>query len=271
MAAMTADEKRSLIDSVPFWFHSIDCGDGIVTSGVKPPEALKRELRQMALPPLEGKSVLDVGAWDGFFSFAAEEAGARRVVALDHYVWSMDLVQQQGYWRRCREQRMVPQAYDRIPGHWQPGRLPGKRGFDTAHRVRQSAVEQVVADFMSVDLVEIGQFDVVYFLGVLYHLEDPFRALKRLSLVTRELAVIETAAVLLPAHEELGVFEFYESNELGADVGNWFAPNLAGLRKACRAAGFRNVEATSLYPPADHDTERAGNARRYRLTVHAYK
>jgi tRNA (mo5U34)-methyltransferase len=139
------------------------------------------------------------------------------------------------------------------------------------HRIRQSAVEQVVADFMSVDLVDVGQFDVIFFLGVLYHLEEPFRALKRLALVTRELAVIETAAVLLPAHEELGMFEFYESNELGADVGNWFAPNLAGLRKACRAAGFRRVEPTSPYPPVDHDTERAGNARRYRLTVHAWK
>ena len=106
--------------------------------------------------------------------------------------------------------------------------------------------------------------------GVLDHLEEPFTALKRLSLVTRELAVIETAAVLLPAHEDIGVFEFYESSELGADIGNWFAPNLTGLAKACRAAGFKDVRATSRPPLGTGDTT-AMHLRRYRLTVHAYK
>ena len=33
---------------------------------------------------------LDIGAWDGRFSFLAEKAGAARVVALDHYAWGVD-------------------------------------------------------------------------------------------------------------------------------------------------------------------------------------
>ena len=267
---MTRDEKLDLIERVPFWFHSIDCGDEVVTNGIKPLPVLHEELGAMALPSLVGKTVLDIGAWDGFFAFAAEAAGAKRVLALDHYVWSMNLASQQRYWRTCRERGVAPKPYHLIPGHWEPGTLPGKLGFDTAHRIKQSDVEQLVADFMSDELAEIGQFDVVFFLGVLYHLEEPFTALKRLSLVTRELAVIETAAVLLPAHEDIGVFEFYESSELGADIGNWFAPNLTGLAKACRAAGFKDVRATSRPPLGTGDTT-AMHLRRYRLTVHAYK
>jgi tRNA (mo5U34)-methyltransferase len=268
---MTRDEIATLVAAVPFWFHSIDCGHDIVTNGVKPAAALAAELAAMALPPLAGKSVLDIGAWDGYFAFAAETAGARRVLALDHYVWSMDLARQQRYWRECRARDEVPTPYHLVPGHWQPGVLPGKRGFDTIHRIRGSRVEQLVADFMHVDLVEVGQFDVVFFLGVLYHLEEPFSALKRLALVTRELAVIETAAVFVPGFEESGLFEFYESNELGADVGNWFAPNLAGLAKACRAAGFREVRATSPYPPAVDAASAPGTPCPYRLTIHACK
>ena len=268
---MTKDEKQALVDRVPFWFHSIDCGDGIVTSGVKPPSALREELRRMALPMLAGKTVADIGAWDGFFSFAAEELGAKRVLALDHYVWSMNLPRQQQYWKTCMQHRLPPVPYHLVPGHWEPGTLPGKAGFDTIHRIRRSRVEQLVADFMTVDLAEVGQFDVVFFLGVLYHFEEPFRALRRLSLLTRELAVIETAAVYLPAHEDVGVFEFYESSELGADIGNWFAPNLTGLTKACRAAGFREVRATSPYPPTDPGAASDGSLLRYRLTVHALK
>jgi tRNA (mo5U34)-methyltransferase len=268
---MTRDEKLQLIDKVPFWFHSIDCGDGVITNGVKPLAILHEELAAMAVPRLAGKTVLDIGAWDGFFSFAAEESGAKRVTALDHYVWSMDIERQQRYWKACREQGIPPTPYHLVPGHWDPGTLPGKRAFDTVHRIKRSSVEQLVADFMTVDLVEVGQFDVVYFLGVLYHLEEPYKALKRLSLITREVAIIETAAVYLPPHEDVGIFEFYESNELAADVGNWFAPNAVGLAKACRAAGFRGVNVTSSYPPVDATVASAQQVQRYRLTVHAYK
>jgi tRNA (mo5U34)-methyltransferase len=265
---MNKKEKQMLIDEVPFWFHSIDCGDGVITNGVKPIDLLQREMNQMSLPTLTGKTVLDIGAWDGFFSFAAEELGAKRVLALDHYVWSMNLPRQQAYWKGCMEKQNIPTPYHLVPGHWEPGTLPGKRGFDTVHRIKNSSVEQLVADFMTVDLVSIGQFDITFFLGVLYHLEEPFQALRRLSLLTREVAVIETAAIYVPTHENMGLFEFYESNELGADVGNWFAPNLTGLTKACRAAGFKDIKVTSAYPPipATNNEE-----FRYRLTVQAFK
>ncbi len=61
------------------WWHSIDLGDGVVTPGYKSPELLETELAALRLPDLAGRSVLDIAAWDGYFSFAAERLGAARV------------------------------------------------------------------------------------------------------------------------------------------------------------------------------------------------
>ncbi len=263
---MAETAPQAAVDAVPFWWHSIAVAPGIVTPGRRSPEDLAAAWDSFDLPALSGKSVLDIGAWDGYFSFAAEAAGAARVTALDHYVWSMNLPAQQAYWQRCREAGQPPRPYHLIPGHWQPGSLPGKRGFDTAHRLRGSAVEQVVGDFMTVDPVALGSHDITLFLGVLYHVEDPFTALKRLALLTRELAVIETAGTRIAGAETAGLWEFYEAAELGDDVGNWFAPNAMGLVKACRAAGFRSATVVVDVPP---DAPGEGGVQRGRLVVHA--
>jgi hypothetical protein len=65
------------------WWHAIDLGNGIVTPGPDPTPARVSELQ---IPrDLTGLSVLDVGAWDGFFSFEAERRGASRVLATDSF------------------------------------------------------------------------------------------------------------------------------------------------------------------------------------------
>lgn len=268
---MKKSHKRELIKRVPFWYHSIDCGDGIVTPGRISHHSLIEQLKRLDLPDLKGKSVLDIGCWDGFYAFAAEDLGARRVLALDHYTWSMDLLKQQRYWEECQEKHIIPKPYHLVPGLWKPESLPGKVGFDVAHQIKNSNVEQIVGDFMTIDPLDVGMFDVVFFLGVLYHLENPYQGLKRLSLFTRELAVIETAAVYLEDCEDIGLYEFYESSELGDDVGNWFAPNLTGLVKSCRAAGFKEVIPKSPYPPSSGESKESPGIIRYRLTVHARK
>ena len=77
-------QLEKMAESVDFWWHSIDLGQGVVTKGAKTPETLQHELESLRLPDLRDKTVLDIGAWDGFFSFEAERRGARHVVALDH-------------------------------------------------------------------------------------------------------------------------------------------------------------------------------------------
>ena len=65
-----------------YWFHSIDLGNGMVTPGAKSVETQQLQLEALNLPDLSGKRVLDIGAWDGFFSFEAERRGAAHVTTL---------------------------------------------------------------------------------------------------------------------------------------------------------------------------------------------
>jgi len=248
------------------WFHSIDLGDGLVTPGIKSTTQLDHELRAFRIPDLQGKTVLDIGAWDGYFSFAAERLGARRVVALDHYVWSIDLAD---YWSEVN--RGAPRRPYQETRHWQPAELPGKRGFEMAREALGSRVEPCVADFMTADLEQIGTFDVVLFLGVLYHLENPFAAIRRLASVTRELAILETEAIAIPGLEQRALWEFFPSDELDGDVTNWWAPNERALKGMCLAAGFHRVDAIAGSPGGAEAANASADVIRYRAVVHAWK
>ena len=106
----------------------------------------------------------------------------------------------------------------------------------------ESATTLSVAADPEVDLDALGTFDVVLFLGVLYHLTDPFGALRRLALVTDEVAVIETAGVEAPGNDDQPAFMFFPNDELLGDPTNWWAPNEAGLVARGHAAGFSRVE-----------------------------
>lgn len=275
------DKLQARVDEVEFWWHSIDLGQGVVTPGVKTPAIIARELESLHLPNLKGKTVLDVGAYDGYYSFASERLGADRVVALDRFVWATDLPKAIAYWRECRELGVAPVQVEQT-AMWQPERLPGKRAFDTAHAALCSRVEVVVDDFMTMDVAPLGTFDVTLFMGVLYHMKDPLESLRRLAQVTGDLAVIETHAVAIPGLEHLELCEFYSANQLNGDSSNWWGPNLQALRGMCRAAGFSRVEVVSTgnRSTAVDRLRRAGEValsallrrpRYFRAVVHAWK
>lgn len=141
----------------------------MVTPGSKTQEQLRHEIEALQLPNLHGKTVLDIGAWDGFFSFAAEQRGAK-VVSLDHYVWSVDIPAWNAYWQKCQQEGKPAKPHNLVPEVWHPDTLPGKRGYDTAHKALESKAEWVVGNFDEMDLDKLGMFDVVLYLGVLYHL-----------------------------------------------------------------------------------------------------
>jgi tRNA (mo5U34)-methyltransferase len=189
------------------WYQTIDLGHGIITKGQ---EDTPKRLRRLHLPAsLEGLTVLDVGAWDGFFSFEAERRGARRVLATDWFCWSG-------------------------PG-WGV-----KAGFELARRGLNSKVEDLEIDIPDISPATVGIFDVVLFLGVLYHLKHPLDALERVAAVTRRLLVLETAVDLLFVKRP--ALAYYPGAELAHDPTNWCAPNLAWLDSMLRVVGFSRVE-----------------------------
>ncbi|MCW2387638.1 tRNA (mo5U34)-methyltransferase [Sphingobium sp. B11D3B] len=191
------------------WFHSIDLGEA-VTPGFKHHWLLKAEADAYFRSDLvTDKSVLDIGAWDGFMSFEAEQRGAGRVVATDHFCWSG-------------------------PG-WGT-----KAGFDYAHSALNSRVEAVEVDVFELDPARLGTFDVVLFPGVLYHLKDPFGGLERASAMSHDLLIVETATAM--NHVKEPVMQFYLGNELGGDPTNFFAPNEPCLCNMLKEIGFTRFQ-----------------------------
>jgi tRNA (mo5U34)-methyltransferase len=204
-------ELRKAVDRI-HWFHRIDLGDGIVTPG---DDESPRKLESLGLPAsLSGKTVLDVGAWDGFFSFESERRGASRVVAVDPECWR--------------------------PPDWGPGGFGSRAGFDLARRALGSEVEDVDIDLLDIGPESLGRFDVVLFLGVFYHLPDPWPYLDRVASVTAERLVIETHADFLDVRRP--AMAYYPGTEIDGDDSNWWGPNAALLRAALLERGFSRVE-----------------------------
>lgn len=250
MFGLTRRERERLVASVPRWWHSIDLGRGVVTPGAKgaatPGGArafMESELESLALPDMSGKTVLDIGALNGFYSFAAERLGASRVVALDYEEWA-------------------PRP-DGSPS-------PGRAGFDVAATILGSKVEAVRGDLMTLDLAALGHFDVVLLLGVLYHLEEPLNGMRRVAELTTGMAVIESQAMSMPGADTHALFEFFPGAELNNDSTNWYVPNVAAIDGLCRAAGFASTRTIVGPPPAQPGAEPHA-PQHYRAVVHAFR
>ena len=226
---MDRDELQKRADALR-WYHTIDLGQGVVTRGVdNTPERLPR----VHLPEdLSGKTVLDIGAWDGFFSFEAERRRASRVVACDYYAWH--------------------------GVGWGTGR--GKDGFELARTALNSRVEDVALDVLDLSPDKIGTFDVVFFLGVLYHLPNPLLALERVASVSRGLLILETVVDMVGIGRPAAAF--YPDKELNNDPTNWWGPNHAAVQGMLTSVGFSRVD---VITPARSAPYRAARAFYHRI------
>lgn len=223
---MDTEELRAEIAEIR-WFHKIDLGNGIVTPGI---DDSPGKLEWLDFPlNLEGMSVLDIGAWDGFFSFEAERRGASRVLAVDSFVW-------QGFGGGS------------------------KAGFELARRALDSRVEDMELDVLDLSPEKVGTFDLVLFLGVLYHMQHPLLALEKVFSVARNLVIIETHVDLLDC--EWPAMRFYPTTELGGDSSNWWGPNPEAVVTMLETVGFRTVKTVLLH---------GVNGPQGRLTVHAWR
>jgi tRNA (mo5U34)-methyltransferase len=163
------------------------------------------QLLALNLPDLTGKTVLDVGARDGYFSFAAERFGASRVLAIDSGNWS------------------------------RPG---GKRSFERLRKALASHVEDREVDVLDISSETVGRFDVVLFLGVLFHMRDPLLALERVAGVTKELLVVETLVDMTFLRSPAAAFYPPEKRR---DARTWWGPNRAAVLGMLESVGFARV------------------------------
>jgi tRNA (mo5U34)-methyltransferase len=196
------------------WFHTIDLGHGVVTPGVDQSPA---KLEHLDFPDsFNGKTVLDVGAFDGFFSFEAERRGASRVVAADSQCWSAT-------------------DYPMADGD----------GFDIAHWALQSKVEKLWITVEELSPETVGTFDYVLFLGVLYHSEDPLRYLRNVASVCTDTLIVETHVDGLD--DERPIMVFYPGNSLNNDPSNFWGPNRQCVEAMLREVGFDEVRLVASF------------------------
>ncbi|HWF08754.1 MAG TPA: methyltransferase domain-containing protein [Bryobacteraceae bacterium] len=196
------------------WWHSFDLPGGRHIDGVCTVDGLRKRLEQFPIPEdLRGARVLDIGAWDGWYTFEMERRGAD-VVAVD-----------------C----------------WDNPR------FHQIHAAMNSRAEYRQMDVYELTPATVGRFDIVLFMGVLYHLKHPLLALERVCAITRDLAVVDSF-ILREEHrpgenvENHPVMEFYENEEFGGQTDNWCGPSLPCLMAMCRTAGFARVEHRATLP-----------------------
>jgi tRNA (mo5U34)-methyltransferase len=196
------------------WYHSIELPNGEVLPGLQTVDQLRRRIAQYPIPAdLTGKRVLDIGAWDGWFSFEMEKRGAQ-VLAIDSAEHTQFLV---------------------------------------ARDLLGSKIEYRIADICRLRAEDIGRFDIVLFFGVLYHLKHPLLALETVCDLSTDMACIESfvtddgTGLTAPP-----VMEFYETTELRGQFDNWVGPNTACLMAWCRTAGFARVDFHSVLDQRAH-------------------
>ncbi|TCH96690.1 DUF1698 domain-containing protein [Roseococcus sp. SYP-B2431] len=190
------------------WFHSIPLRPGITTYGAKTEQILEQEERALISGiDFQGRTVLDVGAWNGYFSFSAKRHGAARVLATDSFTWTH---------RYYRGQETFELARDEL-------------GLD---------IDSLLIDPTQITPA-IGTFDIVLFLGVFYHLFDPIDVLQRMRAVTGQLLLIETHQDLADRTQPGMVF--YPGTILNNDPTNWWGPNPALMLHLLQSLGFARL------------------------------
>jgi len=201
------------------WWHRILL-DEVITPGK---DFTQEKLQTIQMPNnLKGKSVIDVGAWDGFFSFEAERRNAESVLAIDTVMWK------EGPTFDVQKNIEVMHT--------------GKKGFDFAHKILNSKVRNREIEVMDLRKEEIGQFDLVLCLGILYHMKDPLGMCKVMYDITKEdgMLILETHMDCMEINKP--IMAFYPNKECNNDPETWWGPNPQCVAKMLKSAGFDEVK-----------------------------
>jgi tRNA (mo5U34)-methyltransferase len=217
----SAAASRDVLERVPFWFHTFSLDGGpLYTPGV----ARDHRYRIPALPAdLRGRTVLDVGTFDGFYAFLAESRGASRVVAVDN--------EQYRGWVRAR---------------WGV-ELNGGEGFRAIAELLGSGVEYRRLDAFDLEL--LGEtFDLILCFGILHRVENPLGLLKVLRgcLAGDGKVLLETYGVTGERLEDEGEIHAFAAGEVYAhDEFVYWAFTGESLARLARHAGFDGVRIIS--------------------------
>jgi tRNA (mo5U34)-methyltransferase len=214
LAGLSSDERAERFASMPRselleiakglnWIHTIDFGDDYVTPGIWGHQiAIEQAMNQI---DFVGKRVLDIGCWDGGYTFAAERLGAS-------LAYGTDLVTERAFME-------------------QPT-------FEVARALLGSSA-RYRGDMSVYDLEQLdeGDFDVVIFAGVYYHLKHPILALETIRRVMRPGGTLLVEGAI---DDSPGCFAtFYHRDVYLDDPSNWWIPSIDCLKQWVTCSDFR--------------------------------
>lgn len=199
-----------------FWWHSMPLPNGDRIAGAHEDRNIQVKMwKALSIEPsngLAGKTILDVGANDGYFTIAALLCGASKVTAIntqDCPTYPENLVYAAKLWN--------------------------------------VSAQVLVGDFRSYPFRE--QYDVIFLLGVLYHLENVFDAIKLLRSLLSDTGVLFIETQMSQIQSSLPLFEYasdiYPTIEpqgkphLGyVGVSNYLFPNRAAILNLAASYDF---------------------------------
>ena len=226
------------------WYHTIDLGEYGLTNGTYNHDIYVPYYG--FTPELAGKSVLDVGAGDGYFSFFMEELGANVTAVNPPGFLDEDyLPLRKNDW----ENENSIERIDRL---------------QLAKDIRGSKVQIKKSTIYDISPAKHGEYDIVFCGSVLCHLMNPLQALIKLFNVTREKLILSTL-VLDPDHHADYPYCLFTGEQY---THTFFIPTIACLESWVRAAGFDNVTRVSVFDLRD---TRDGQEGGMHATIHATK
>jgi len=234
---MDVRQLQARIDRIA-WYHDFDFGNGLsAKSRTADADQHRRTWRfiehQLDAIDFHDKTILDVGCWDGYWSFYAERRGARSVLASDD----------------CSQ-------------NWAPG-----EGLRLARELLSSNIE-VNQNLSAYALATLGRkFDVVLCLGVYYHLLDPFYAFAQLRHCCHRHSVVVLEGDGARALPPNGIL--YDLSNLTRP---YFLPTVGALRHMLQAA-YLSVDSEAWLggQHPDESASRLGWKWRLRMCVQALR
>lgn len=248
---MTDDELREKIAAIPYWYHKIELRPGITTPGWAPLDASKYGVPER----LDGETILDVGAWDGYWTFESLKRGAKHVLAIDDFSDTTGEIHNADRSSRWKSLNLCADALSISTGIGFYHASCGFSGFQVL--VDDVSIETGNSD-CGENLVDwcCACFNRIFCFGLLYHLKNPvlalencFRMLKPGGAIHVETAILDnlTSPYTGQPHDASGCYaEFYPTNEFGKNSSNWWVPTLKCAAAMLQAAGFVDIETWKL-------------------------
>ena len=203
-----------------WWWHTIELPGGVRTPGhqrIEEQEFIAHEIPQ----DLSGKTVLDIGAADGYFSFLAEKRNAAKVVAIDVF---------QGY--KPKEGRI---------GIGQDGR-PFLKTFTLAKNALHSNVLYENLDLFELDALPL-RFDLIFMFGVYYHLEDPVKGFQAVARKLNPSGLLLVEGLVRAGNKKANLHQFRESE---IEPTTFCSANIEWLTETFHNIGLERVGDISL-------------------------